>query len=420
MLVASRTLLIMFFLTLLAWKRAAETRRWRWTLLTGVLLGITFLGHTAPALLLGVIFTLQWVFTFFSKPSASEPLEALDGVEASLYSDKGFKPLVQAWRATFLRYLVTLVIALIVSLPYTLSIIGNYQLRILNPYPNNWIPENLLIERLPSLLELQNHPLTFVALVGVIALFWQRPIVRNLFVFWLIGAVGWLAYSYASQQNPSLPRVIPPIHFYFYFEVFKFAVFGLGITSVLGLSVRLKDKGLKPLVQRMGFAAVGTRHVLPLRYLTTIILSFVVILIVASGAPTFATKFDFQRPPFPNGQWASDERIATIDWIRQHTAPTDVFLAPDGLDLPVVAPSGRKLVCIAIFWSNPYVQWETRNADRTTLLSYIDVSDETSFRALAAQYQVSYVLLPAAQAVPAFLEQVFVNSELAIYRVRGI
>src|SRR5947209_973037 len=44
-----------FYLTLLAFFKAVGSQQWRWHFIVGILLGVTFLGHTAPAVILGTI-----------------------------------------------------------------------------------------------------------------------------------------------------------------------------------------------------------------------------------------------------------------------------------------------------------------------------------------------------------------------------
>src|SRR5437868_11818201 len=44
-----------FYLALVAHGKAIDSKQWRWNFVVGGLLGVTFLGHTAPAVILGII-----------------------------------------------------------------------------------------------------------------------------------------------------------------------------------------------------------------------------------------------------------------------------------------------------------------------------------------------------------------------------
>lgn len=375
--VASRSSVPLFLLTLLAWRALLENGRWPYAALTGLLLGLTFLGHTAPALLFGTLLTLHLLWTLFWRKNVKNALR---------------------------DYIVLVAAALLVSLPYTWSIVGHYGLRVLNNFPNSWTVPLLYPENFGALLQAQLNPLTALALVGLAALWAQPPQTRAPLYLWLLACLLWLVYSYAAQINSALPRVIPSLHFYFYLEILKFALAGVGLWALARLTARFATRRWKVLTHE-------NAHMRPAYTLAALALA----VLVAQGAPAFDSKRELRRPA---DQWTTDERIQMTDWIRANTPPEAVFLAPDGLDLPVVGPSGRKLVCIGIFWSNPYVDWLARDADRTALLGLITAGDTVGFRALAAPYQVQYVLLPAQQAVtlPA-LRLVFANSELALYAV---
>jgi hypothetical protein len=59
----------------------------------------------------------------------------------------------------------------------------------------------------------------------------------------------------------------------------------------------------------------------------------------------------------------------------------------------IVPPAGRKVVATNRFFSNPYVDWVARDADRTRMFDQLKRRDIDGFRALADTYRVRFVLL---------------------------
>ena len=117
-------------LALLALLVAHGRRKPAWYLATGIAWGVAFTGHTAPAVLFGMVFLL---------------LCAWDHAEA--------------WRAGEHRgariwggFLLAAGVAFAVSLPYTASILWNYQFRVENPWPALFADPYLELSRWPDRL----------------------------------------------------------------------------------------------------------------------------------------------------------------------------------------------------------------------------------------------------------------------------
>lgn len=109
-----------FYFTLAVYKRALYAEKYRWYLAVGILLGITFLGHTAPALILGSIigiFTLQTI------------IQSRSSVLSSLFPPYRM----------IINFGIVLILALIVSIPFLYSIVGHYHLKIKNWASSIWL-----------------------------------------------------------------------------------------------------------------------------------------------------------------------------------------------------------------------------------------------------------------------------------------
>jgi hypothetical protein len=99
----------LFYLTLLVYLSLDEGR-WRRYLLTGLLLGLTFLGHTAPFLVLCVLFMVEC-----ARHATRDPRAALE------------------------RYGLLFAMAALAATPLLVSIVGRYHLEIRNPAPMLWV-----------------------------------------------------------------------------------------------------------------------------------------------------------------------------------------------------------------------------------------------------------------------------------------
>ena len=82
--------------------------------------------------------------------------------------------------------------------------------------------------------------------------------------------------------------------------------------------------------------------------------------------------------------------LGLYQFIRNSTAPSDVFLSADNVGLSVVAVAGRKVVALDRFFSNPFVDWARRSRDRDQMQTLLADGDGPGFMALATRYHVRY------------------------------
>jgi hypothetical protein len=158
---------------------------------------------------------------------------------------------------------------------------------------------------------------------------------------------------------------------------------------------------------------------------------------VAVAFPSYLQRAEFG--PRRAEALAIQSVLATdaFDWIQRNTAPRDVFLATDEMALYVVSPAGRKVVANAYYFSNPYVDWDRRDRNRTRMFELLRGCDPVAFHALARLYRVNYVIwsdavsthtrgtlgmrvkpkLRASQIAAAGLEPVFHGRDVTIFSV---
>jgi hypothetical protein len=321
----------------------------------GALLGATFLTHAAPALIGGVV----WVIL---------------AARESCGSSRRAEP--------FGRLLLALGIAFIVSLPFTVQILGHYHLAIVNRFPGQSPSDLLDLNELPSLAR---HLLALPVVLAVLALGYRavgrRDRGTEVVLAFLAAVLLFLASHVArlllERAGVRLPTVVPDYHFFFYL---------MAVVSI-GAGVALRDLGNVLAVRLRKAGEDGTG---PVAGLFTCGLT---VLMVGGSYPQYRERVDFtelrQDIAAANARYPGD----VVDWIRTHSTPEDVFLSTDDASLYVVSPAGRKVVATNRYFSNPYVDWVERDADRRTMFDRLAQFDAAGFGALARKYGVRFVVL---------------------------
>jgi hypothetical protein len=114
------------------------------------------------------------------------------------------------------------------------------------------------------------------------------------------------------------------------------------------------------------------------------------------------------------------DNFSPYRWIADNAAPGDVFLCNDRPGLYCVAPAGGRVVANDPYFSNLYVPFRPRAEARETLWKALQFRDEATFKNVAREYRVAYVLAEGKQRdwVPQpGLEAVFASKQFTIYRV---
>jgi len=117
------------------------------------------------------------------------------------------------------------------------------------------------------------------------------------------------------------------------------------------------------------------------------------VVLVGAAYPRYLKRQDFTDIRAEAADFNQRFPADVLDWIRAHTSPDDVFLCTDDASMYIVPPAGRKVVAINRYFSNPYVDWATRDRDRTQMFDQLKRRDIDGFRTLAAKYDVRFVLL---------------------------
>jgi hypothetical protein len=321
-----------------AWLRPSNGRFAMATLL----LGLTFLGHTAAALVAGTAFVIAPVLHG----------RALRRVAA-----------------------VALAIAagcVLVALPFLASIVGAYHLRVLNPEPMAWAPTARAGLPENALLRGARLALLVPAAVGIARAWRCRRKTWN--AAWLLAlpASAALLLGEAAAagvlrgRGMPFPAVVPAFHFAAYLEA------GIVLLAARGLV------GLVAAVREPGRLAV----------LVALVAAF-----AALGWPALPRRMDVR--------WGRERALElqdraawqrARDWLRASTPPRAVVLAGDELGLFVVAPAGRTVLAVEPVFSNPYVDHAARAAAREELWRALREGNVPEARGIAARWNVRVIL----------------------------
>jgi hypothetical protein len=204
------------------------------------------------------------------------------------------------------------------------------------------------------------------------------PRVLNAWIIATAGSFVWVAFDLATARtgHAFLPRLpVPGFHFLAYAMSLASLGFGMAVGDLAAWSSKRLHASGVPLYEGA----------------TAIVLLGVVL---AVAAPRYVRRPDATelladarklQSAFPEGLYA---------WARSSTAPDDVFLCTDAESLYVISPAGRKVVATNRYFSNPFVDWSRRDADRGAMFDALGRGDASSFARLASRYGVRFIVVP--------------------------
>jgi len=341
----------LFYLTLLPLSRSftAPPSVWR-DMGIGALLGVIFLCHTAPALMIGGM------------------LLVLTAVEVR--DRRTIKPAA-------LRLARVLGVALLVSAPFLAQIIGVYHLRVVNTLPSSSPSGVLDLNEFPVLAaKLARLPVIAAALYTV-RLIARRDDTAVLLLSWIGVAGSFIAYKYISAVGQhaglTLPSIVPAFHFLFYSMAWVSIAFGCFVRDAAAWFARARGWHREAVIVA---AILG---------------------LIAVHVPSYLERDDFTVIREQARQTAASLSVAGYEWVRANATSDDVFLCTDGASLFLVAPAGRRVVATDPYFSNPFVDWRTRDRDRAAMFDALRTHDFALFDQLAARYKVRFIVAPGSR-----------------------
>jgi hypothetical protein len=303
----------LFFGTALVELWAADHPTFPRVVLAGACIGLTFLAHTAPALILAVaavaLFWRRW------------PALAVAGAAA-----------------------------LLVASPFLASIAWHYRLHVLNPEPIRYIYDPISPRRIPGMVA--GHWF-FIALAA--AGLWR---IRSRLVWaWLLAAAGLTASTMFG-----LTPIVPAFHFWLYFTALVAMLAGRALAFVC-----------RPA---------------PMFIALTLAL-------VAWNWKPYTERADLQGGRFLAARRVADH-IEAVTLLRTVTDSDDVVFGTPASVRLIIGPAGRKTVAPDPLFSNPYVEYASRRADRDRMLAAFHAGDRKTFEDVARTRDVRAAVLTGA------------------------
>lgn len=351
----------LFYIDVIICYKAFVSGKYSWFALLGAMLGITFLGHTAPTLLLiGIMVVLQ----------------ARNSVSAFRKKDYA------AVRRYLTQGILTFLLFIAFAMPLLYFVVGKYHLRFLNREPSELVEELFIFRSIPQLLKMNLSLALLIAIAGVI---WairklKDPVIRGILLAWPVLTIFLFVYSTAASSldrnhNIHLPITVPSFHYFFYLKAAQSVFFGLGLVSLVQLLIDKWSSLQRPVLRAS-------------------LLLLVILAYAAIYYPIYRNRQDFTYNRQKNlEQDQYTERIRAYHYIVDSIPQDKVILCEENTELFPMMPTARKMVCIGIPYSNPYVDFWQRHDDRDSMLSSLKTGRPANAKRLFDKYEVNYVLL---------------------------
>jgi len=355
----------LFYINVILCYQAYSTQEMRWFILLGASIGITFLGHSAPTILIIMIMIVL----------------QLQNIIAAI-KQKEYKAITRY----VLQGVVTAIPFLLCAFPFLYFVWGKYDFHFVNRAILECAPGIFARKESARLLEAN---ITFSLLIAVIGLVWfyrkyENKLIRRIVFSWL--AITMFMYIYESivptldkMDNIHLPDTIPAFHYFFYLKVLQSIFFAFGFIFLLQkLSV--------------WFSKVAKRKI----YFTHSAMLFIgaVLLYAIVYYPVYMHRADFseaRKEAIAKGNEV--DKIQIYNFIDKNVPLNNVLLCEHDLSLFPVMPTAIKMVSVETFFSNPYISYTRREADRDSMLNYLSTARPASAAKLFNNYKVSIVLL---------------------------
>jgi len=353
---------VFFYLGLAAYAKAARVGGSRRAFAcVGLLLGLAFLSHTAPALLLGGVVAAE---------ASARAVRALGWFRRDREPEDGLP-----WAGHALLYAV----AVVVSIPFLATILGFYHLRVVNAAGNDWFWWPFELARFGAYAAGHVSLAAVLALAGVLLLVRDRARLESRLISWWLGlSLAFVLYALASQwaapRGLHLLNVVAPHHFWLYVKAAGALGWGHALANLLRRAgARVPWAGVERNANAWVLAATVAGTALAL--------------------PTLAAREDFARARREAlAESARTWRDEIRQMLRTRAAPHEVVLADPDDALMFVGPSGRKTVSVLANFANPYVAARPREEDTRRMFSALAAEDAEAFLPLAGRYRVAWVL----------------------------
>jgi hypothetical protein len=364
----------LFYLNIIFLYKAISTQRYIWFIILGSFTGLSFLGHVAPAVIIFLMTIMIQVNNVFY---------AIRNGDQKIIKKYLFQSLI--FFATFLA----------AASPILIVIYSRYRMHYINRAPFEYVGSIFTVKSFGELIKANINLTLLISLAGVYWFYknYESRIIRNIISSWLLVCL--FMYSYSTlvpllhnRFNIFLPVTVPSFHYFFYLKALESVFFGMGLVWILKstvhwLSKRITANSVENPIDRVG-------HIV----WVTLILVFSLVYY-----PVYSRRSDFiDLRELALRKEADKPRLEVYYYLKDHISPDKVILCELGESMFPVMASGRKMVSTTFTFSNPFVDFEQREKDRNSMLSYLITGQPGSDKQLFTKYHVSYILLSSSLA----------------------
>jgi hypothetical protein len=364
----------LFYLNIIFLYKAISTQRYIWFIILGSFTGLSFLGHVAPAVIIFLMTMMIQVNNVFY---------AIRNGDQKIIKKYLFQSLI-----LFVTFLVA-------ASPILIVIYGRYKMHYINRAPFEYVGFIFTVKSFGELIK-ANINLTFlISLAGVYWFYknYENRIIRNIISSWLLVCLFMYSYSTLvpllhSRLHIFLPVTVPSFHYFFYLKALESVFFGMGLVWLLKSPVHWLSKRITTNLADNAFEGVSR-------------LVWVALILIFSLVyyPVYSSRSDFiYLRELALNKEADKTRLEVYYYLKDHISPDKVILCELGQSMFPVMASGRKMVSTTFTFSNPFVDFEQREKDRNSMLSYLITGQPGSDKQLFTKYHVSYILLSSSQA----------------------
>jgi len=340
----------LFYAAIILCYKAYASQRYHWFLLLGIGIGVCFLGHTAPAVILILIM-------------------------AGLHTENLFAASKQKDYQTVRRHLLQAAVAgtafLVTAMPLLYYVIGKYRLHLINRETFEYTEGIFYAGNFLDLLKANINISLVFAIAGIVWFYRNvhNHLPRRILWLWLYVTLGMYTWSTIvagmdHRFHIKLPGTVPSFHYFFYFKALESIFSGFGFLYLT-----------RPLHSSM--------H-LPAAILASALLYY----------PFYRTRPDFVlgRSEALSKEKQKDD-IQVYNFIVENIPSDKVVLCEWEASTFPLMPTGRKMVCNNITFSNPYLDFYKRDSDRVAMLTFLGTGQPPTSLKLFADYNVAFALI---------------------------
>lgn len=388
-----------FYLNIILCYQALSKQTFFWFCFLGVGIGVSFLGHTAPTVL--IILILIYVQGGYMITSAKKKNYLLTG-------------------KYFIRGIAAFTFFVIAAYPLLYYVLVKYHLRIINRATFEYAEGIFVWNNFLGMVKANISISFLVAAAGFVWFYrnFHQRLIRKIIFAWLSIAV--LMYIYStlvaglhSKFNFNLPGTVPSFHYFFYLKALQSVFFGFGFIALLKPVVMRANNFIKNRTPR-----TNTKDYINHFYIVAILLC------IFFYFPFYKNREDFVSLRQQAIVKQNDKnKMEVYHYIMQNIPSDKVILCEKDPSLFPVMATARKMVSIAFTFSNPYLDFNKRENDRNNMLLFLATGQPEQSKSLFAAYNVNFVLLSTDElknykAIPATLgEVVFKNDGYSIFAI---